>query len=260
MSQTATVLDPSTATSSDKEYPVIMLVEPEVHADAYQHGQSADGMLALLKRISEASRSANPRLAITAVLKSQTVDPALAQAEIFVDGQHFITDTIAVAAGTARINATGGGMLLAVGKARVRAFERFQLWVTDDVSADTYGAVHTNASGRARINSFDRSTGVARDQVQGTLRAQSAWTVDGDACFFDSLDRSEIRAGSGTIRAYGRSRIYGDGAVDVTLYESANGWLRGLVRGTLAGNSLAYVEPTVRVTVGGNARLMPFGV
>jgi hypothetical protein len=256
MSYPAGTLEPSTPQkfairSAAGRIPTIVLGDEAV---GREHD---DGVMELLEQISQAARGPNARNAIETLLRTQQVDPALAQAEVYVDGHHRISDTIAVVAGSARVEASQAGLLIAVGKARVRARGTYEVWVTDDVTLDAYESVRVSASGHARVNSYDRVVGFACGSVQGTMRGQSSWTIEGNGCFFDTMDHSELRAGSGTVRAYGRSRVHAEGSTNVSLYDSTNGWFRGLVQAMLAGDAIAYTSPSVTVSVSGNARKMP---
>lgn len=215
-------------------------------------------MQALLEQLSSAARAPNAREAMEQVLRNQTVDPSLCQAEIFLDGVHKIHDTIAVIAGSARVEATGSGILLAVGKARARVRNCFQVWVTDEVYLEAYDNVRVDAAGRAHVQAYNNVVGIARDKVQGMINAvNSVWAIVGSGCFFDIMDGCTATVTGGTVRAYGRTRIHGDGNARITLNGNANGWLQGEVEARLAGSSIAYTTPTVRCSVGGSARKLP---
>lgn len=257
MSRTASLLNQSLVRTEPRRscagrFPTIIVSEDAVCGDIQL------GWQALLNRISQAARSNNPRQAIAEVLHTQTVEPALAQAEIFLEGTHHIGDTIAVAAGTARVEAAGCGMLLGVGKARLRARGFFQVWVTDDVYLDAYDNVRVDAGGNAHVKAYNNVIGVARERSHGTVHgAKATWTVLGENCFFDIQDGCTTYVQGGEVRAYGRTQVHASGKARVSLYGNANGWLRGEVEAELAGSSIAYTAPTVRYRLAGTARRLP---
>jgi hypothetical protein len=242
------------ATCAVRPFPIVILGD-----DAVGYDCDHERMQELLNQLSAASKAPNAREAMEQVLRQQTVDPSLCQAEIFLDdGPHKIHDTIAVAAGAARVEATGSGILLAVGKARARVRNCYQVWVTDDVYLEAYDNVRVDASGSAHVYAYNNVVGIARDKVQGTVNAsKSIWAIIGAECFFDMIDGCTATVTGGTVRAYGRTRIHGDGKAHVILNGNANGWLQGDVEAQISGNSIAYTAETVRYKLAGTARRLP---
>lgn len=200
-----------------------------------------------LSAVSSKSASTNPQQEIRDLLAMILEADELAHLRVITSGRHTVTGGIVVALNSAVVNMSGEGILILVNKAKGVARGNVRVIATDDAELNCHDTVHVDASGRARINSFDHVVGIARDTARGSVRGNSQWTVVGNA-IFDSYDNATIFGnGNAVLRAYGRSRIRARGKCKATLCDTTQGWFVDNTEVEVAGGAMCYAQDKVRV-------------
>ncbi|MBZ0186118.1 MAG: hypothetical protein K8F91_07650 [Candidatus Obscuribacterales bacterium] len=196
---------------------------------------------------------------IRALLREVLGVDTLPAITIVTEGVHRLKSGFVIAAGTARVEISGTGLLIAFGDAMIIARERVSIHGSGSARLNLYDYVLAQLDGDVQVNSYQYVTGRASGNVSGTARGKSRWIVSEDA-IFDTYDNATVDGdGNVRLRSYGSSRVRGRGGkVVAQLFEGANGWFGAGSTIELNGHCIAYAHSDTHTTSkSGSARVMP---
>src|SRR5690606_6084570 len=178
----------------------------------------------------------------------------LASLQVFMEGAHQVSDGIAWASGSARVEVYGSATVKAHGFAQVWAHDSARVWAYDSAQVWAYNSAQVWAHGSATVKAYDSARVEVRNSAQAEAYSSArVWAYDSAQVW--ALDSAQVEAiGSARVEVYDSARVEALGFAHVWAYDSARVEAHGSTRVWARGSVRVWAYDSAQVEARDSAR------